>query len=1144
MSQAVAAPQRKSLLRSSLIMGSGSLASRGLGIVRVIIVAMVAAANSRPGEVITLATQIPTMIYFLIGGALLNNVFVPQIVRATKNDADGGEAYINRMVTLFVTALGAATIVCTILAPQLIGLLTHDSWRAPDTVGWYQQLLLMGYLSMAQIFLLGFYYIVGQVLNARESFGPMMWAPVVNNLITIVVFLAYLGIWGAQANDVVYSTTQSVFLAGGMLVAVLAQGLVMLPYLKKAGIRLRPRFDWRGTGLRSTAIAFKWVLFTSVFSTATNAVTVYLASLAVGEQAKGAGQTVYNNAYLIWQVPHGLITVSLATALMPTLTSLVVDGDMKAVARETTSTLRLSLSFIIPVTVALMFLAQPVAGLLFSWKASAGASSVIGWTLFWLALSYPVYTLYYYINRCFYALEDTRTAFFIGLVVDGVVLVAAIALVFGFRHPDWVAPLIAIANLLGFIPGCAMGIVLLHKRVPLELAEVLRLVVRLVLASLPAGAAAWWIDGLIRGHLPGLGGMVLGLLAAGTVGIAAFLGGVRLFHIEDVTAMLSAVQRRLRRGAPAPEAGNDALTDVTDDLVMSAELDLCTADIDEEKIAKEPEDDGSPVSGVQTGQLLGARYRLTEQITRRNGTLTWTAFDEILSRTVLVHILAPHEDRSSEVLAAARRAAIATDSRFLRVLDAVYSDDDELGSYVVCEYVEGASLEQLLARGPLNALEAGWIVRELADALTVMHMAGLHHERLDPDTVVVSTNGNVKVVGFLIEKAIRPLPGDADLTDLDREAHDVTALGELLYAGLVARWVPGAGFGLSAAPHSGGQPLTPRQVKAGISPALDQICDQILSRPPHGNLPPLRTAHDVLLALSKVIGSADGSPDLERRLRAATRASASSASSARSGPSAVPKSSASGSQPTVVLPVVPAGDDTPTAMIPTLTERPAPFTPVPAPSTRPDDAPHRAGGAGATVRGRHSSGRGLAILIGLVVLSLVVGLALTLGGGGGGGATASPTVSATPSLVVRPIAAARDFDPLGSKNEVPEEVPFAVDGNADTVWHTEVYEPAVWQRKGAVGLWVDLGSVQDVSRVDLALLGEPSSVAIYVVDTPQAPETLDGWRKVGEKADAPAATSVTFAPVKARYALVWFTAIPVRTDGFFQGGVAEVSVSG
>ncbi len=281
-------------------------------------------------------------------------------------------------------------------------------------------------------------------------------------------------------------------------------------------------------------------------------------------------------------------------------------------------------------------------------------------------------------------------------------------------------------------------------------------------------------------------------------------------------------------------------------------------------------------ASLPAGTVLASRYRLEELISESGPTVTWRAFDQVLSRSVLVHLLAPagaggdpesDQPGESELLAAARQASVATDSRFVRVLDAVQSTDPDLGSYIVCEYTTGQSLEMILSHAPLSGLEAAWVVREVADALAGVHSLGLYHQRINPDTVIITPTGNVKIVGLLIEAALRPadetLVHGADTPELV----DVTDLGRLLYACLVSRWPGGPAFSLPDAPVIGRRWGTPRQVRAGVSPSLDNVCDQILGDPPRHRANQITTAHGVVNALTKVLGSADASGDLERRLK-------------------------------------------------------------------------------------------------------------------------------------------------------------------------------------------------------------------------------------------------------------------------------------
>ncbi|EGL45422.1 hypothetical protein HMPREF9947_1288 [Propionibacterium sp. 409-HC1] len=212
---------------------------------------------------------------------------------------------------------------------------------------------------------------------------------------------------------------------------------------------------------------------------------------------------------------------------------------------------------------------------------------------------------------------------------------------------------------------------------------------------------------------------------------------------------------------------------------------------------RDPYDSGSygmdNLPHLSARSFLGGRYRLDQEISRPEPSLTWRAFDTKLHRPVLIYALAPHGRRTPAVLDAARRAAVATDSRFLRVLDAVVAGPGEPASWVVSEYAPGKSIEELLETGPLSALEAAWIAHEIADAMAPLHAQGVFHERISPGTVLVTSTGNLKISGLLIEAALHPRPGDISRSWPDREVVDVTDIGRVLYACLVSRWPNGQG---------------------------------------------------------------------------------------------------------------------------------------------------------------------------------------------------------------------------------------------------------------------------------------------------------------------------------------------------------------
>lgn len=1248
------------LISATAIMAAGTGASRVLGFAKAALLVIALGSGTRQADMFGLANVVPQAIYLLLAGGVLNTVFVPQIVRAMKEDADGGEAFTNRLITLGMAAIGVIAVGATLLAPLIMRIYLDGEWLSPNLTGQFQSIIMLAYLCLPQIFFYGMTVMLGQVLNARGKFGPMMWAPVLNNVVGIASIAVFLVLWPSKDRDLgaPFTLQQELLLGLGATVGILAQALVLIPYLKAIGYRYRPRFDFRHSGLGRAGRVAKWTVGYMIVTQVALVVVSRLASGAVPKGGVGAGWVVYQNANLIFMLPHSLITVSLVTAMLPSTSRLVLAGRLGDARDEVVRTMRLAVTALLPASVAFLALGFPITQLLFGHGAGSKHWEFIGWTLLAFAIGLVPFTLQYICLRAFYALEDTRTTFFVQILIAGVNVVAALLLVLPVGKPAWVAPGLALAYALAYIVGLGVSFHQLGKQLPgLHGSEIARHCVRVFLAVLPAGAAAYAISWGFAQWSNSFGARILALAVAGLVAVGIYLGLARVLHIAEVNQIVRTVLRRGGGGsgpsaissvpvggsgpqgfAPSGTIGggtadaaatlgsrdnandddgdHDAGSDNADEASIvtrirrqidhpagqqmtggkSDQSHLAEAgatvppppvtgpagDVDEsdsEQTASftlaelesvgaaqeaaaqesEPGEQTEPVPDhLPAGTVLADRYRLEELLAWTGASITWRAFDQVLSRSVVIHLLPVGDDRSDELLAAGRHASGATDSRFLRVLDAVgegavTADGQTVGSYIVSEYAEGQSLQSVLTAAPLTGLESAWVVREVADALSGAHASGLHHRRLNPETVIITPAGNIKIVGLLIEAALRPSEyataptSDDALTDAD-----VTDLGRLLYACLVARWPGEAAFGLPAAPsapggaqESGHPWLTPRQVRHGVSPTLDRICDQLLSPVPRQRAPRLVTAAELVGELDRVLGSADATGDLERRLRHP--------------------------QPRIL------GEDPDTGRIPVgvvaepyaLVERNgsiaagtnsagAPSASSPSggsPAAGTPGSPNHPVGVAAPVepeKPRPGPGRWIWLVVILALIIAVVITVLTARGLGPAANLKPNDQQSSPAAPVnRPIKIVdgQDFDPPpGNGSEHPGEVKNAFDGDPKTRWTTMSYfgSPDLGNLKPGVGIVLDLGSVQKVGSVKLQLSGDGTDVQIRVPKGEAAAKpdmnSLKSWQTVGRQKDiAESGTCKLDKQVEARYVLVFLTSLPAE-GGNYRGGINEVEV--
>ncbi len=255
---------------------------------------------------------------------------------------------------------------------------------------------------------------------------------------------------------------------------------------------------------------------------------------------------------------------------------------------------------------------------------------------------------------------------------------------------------------------------------------------------------------------------------------------------------------------------------------------------------------------LQVGDLLAGRYLLLDPVASDGPAVLWRAQDQVLAREVAVRVL-PTPTKSSKAdaepfLRAAARAAKVSHPGLVRVYDAGAErrpgrQDDV--TYLIREWVEGEPLDEHLERvGPLSPPDAADVIRQVADALTAAHEAGLGHGCLHPRNVLVTASGRVRVTDAAVAAAVRGGPV-LETLDADAVAADTRDAGALLYALLTTRWPGGATpqprDSLVPTPLAGGHAAAPHQVRAGVPRMLDNVVTRAINPQLLPTLPPLRT---------------------------------------------------------------------------------------------------------------------------------------------------------------------------------------------------------------------------------------------------------------------------------------------------------------
>jgi putative peptidoglycan lipid II flippase len=537
--------------RAGAVMALGTVGSRITGFFRDLVMIW-AIGTTVFAETYNVANTIPNIVYILLAGGALNAVFVPQLVRALRNDADGGRAFADRLITAIGLVLLVVTVLTVIFAPLVIRSYAY-TFSHSDNKADYDVAVTFARYFLPQIFFYGLYVMLSQVLNARGRFGPMMFTPILNNLVVIGTGIAFLLVNHRSDPTTSDVTANQIRLLGiGTTLGVVVQAVALLPSLRRTDYRFRPRFDLRGKGLGTSYRLATWTLLFVLINQIAYLAVVQVATSAGDNAASlgfaGRGFTPYTKAYLIMLLPHGVITVSVVTALLPRMSRAVADGRIDDMRADLASGLRLTGAALVPSAVAFAVLGPSMSVLMFGHgNTSVGNAEFIGFVLSAFALGLVPFTIHNQLLRGFYAFEDTRTPVTINVWIAATNIGLALGCA-AVLPAKWVAVGLAISYSVSYMVGVALSARRLARRIgPLDV-SVRPTYNRLILASVGGAVPALIISELAyRAWGSGTRGSLVTLAGGGTVMVLTFLLIAIFMEIREVTAPIDKVLNRVLR---------------------------------------------------------------------------------------------------------------------------------------------------------------------------------------------------------------------------------------------------------------------------------------------------------------------------------------------------------------------------------------------------------------------------------------------------------------------------------------------------------------------------------------------------------------------------------------------------------------------
>ncbi|MBX7070891.1 MAG: murein biosynthesis integral membrane protein MurJ [Microthrixaceae bacterium] len=523
--------------RESLFVAAGTALSRLTGFARVFVLAY-AIGQSELADLYNLANSAPNLVYELVVGGVLSATLVPLFVRArTEHDDESTSVMLSvgfvASVVLSVVAL-AGTAVGEVVGRNVLSGPGHDA----ESLRKLEIIVDLLYLTFPQILFYAVTSLSTAYLNASRMYRTAAFAPVLTNLVSIVAFMI-VGL-RLQGEAAILDATQRdlstlLWLGLGTTAGVAAMSVPLMWAVRRGDIPIRFAPQFRHRAVRQVVRLSGWTFGYVV----ANQLALLTVLVLLPDNKR------YSDAFIFFQLPHGLIAVSIMTTMTPELASAAARSDYQALADRFGRGLRLLAALIVPAAIGYVLLATPITSFLQRGNLTAEDARLTGRAVAAFAIGLPAFSAYLFACRGFYALSDTRTPFWLNAIENGINLAGVVGLAIAGAATS---TSFALAYSVAYLLAAALAIWRFERRLR-ELDGSVSLppfapIARMAVAALGMGVVVW----LVRLVLHDDSGT--GAVAAVMVGVLA--GGVTYFAltlalgIEEAKMTLSAARRRLR----------------------------------------------------------------------------------------------------------------------------------------------------------------------------------------------------------------------------------------------------------------------------------------------------------------------------------------------------------------------------------------------------------------------------------------------------------------------------------------------------------------------------------------------------------------------------------------------------------------------
>ena len=529
--------EKKNIARAAGVLGFATVLSRIMGMVRDMVVSRMFGAGFAT-DAFFAAFQIPNMLRRFFAEGALTSAFVPTFSEwYTQKGKDEARNLANICFTLLTIVMALITLLGVVFSPQIVQLMfpgfNHQAaLLLPDgrSITKPELTVFLNRLMFPYIFFISLVALCMGILNTmRHFFTPAISTVFLNiSMITCAVFLH-------NRFDVPIISLAIGVLAGGLLQLVL-----QLPTLYTLGFPIRPCFNFSHPAVRKIAL----LMGPAVFGVGVYYLNITVGNILASLLPQGSVSYLYY-AQRLFEFPQGIFTVSVAQAILPSMSRQAAAGEMDGLKDSLAFGLRLTLFITIPAMVGLLICSIPIFSLLFmGGEFDYGKVVNCSEALFYYSLGLSLVALVRVLVPAFYALQDTRTPVQVAFVAFILNLLFSLALMGPLRHGG-----LALASTLSALFQMAMLIYLLRGKIGRFGGRRIALTGgKTLIASLPLAVVVYWIiqfaDWSVAGHKLFKGAVLGGAIGGG---ITIFLISAHILRIEEVSEAAGMLRKRIGR---------------------------------------------------------------------------------------------------------------------------------------------------------------------------------------------------------------------------------------------------------------------------------------------------------------------------------------------------------------------------------------------------------------------------------------------------------------------------------------------------------------------------------------------------------------------------------------------------------------------